>query len=280
MSLSQSLLAHPWEWTQVLFHQARTSSEVLYRIGDAAEFYKIPFHNGSLFNPLLAVFAVLGLGYATWKIWDPRFGLPLIWFWGGMLGIILTIDDPNVQRLNGAWPFVMLFPAALLDRIWAAAWPLSRGLARRWATAPLAALLVFAGVDGTNEYFVQYAATCPYCTPTTQARYAQGLGQDYKAYQLGVADYAIYFGYGSTRFVAKGVEGDDLNVPVDYLPVTNNNGKGAPSSSIPPTPTTCRSSACSTRAARRKSSTAATAPPSSRPTKSAASRCGPRRRST
>ncbi len=227
LPLTQNLLAHPLPWAQVLFNQARVASEVLYRVGDAAEYYKIPFHAGSLLSPLLAVLTLLGLGYATWKLWDPRYGLPLLWFWGGMLGMILTIDDPNVQRLDGAWPFVMLFPAAFLDRIWAAAWPVSRPLARRWATVPLAALLIFAGADGYQEYFIQYASTCPYCTPTTQARYAQALGQEYKAYQLGVADYAIYFNYGSTRFAAKGVEGDDGNVPVDFLPITDNGGKGA-----------------------------------------------------
>ena len=61
----------------------------------------------------------------------------------------------------------------------------------------------------------------------TQARYAQALGQDYKAYQLGVGGYDVFFTYGSTRFAAKGVEGADLAVPADFFPITDNHGKGA-----------------------------------------------------
>src|SRR5205814_5844466 len=117
--------------------------------------------------------------------------------WGGMLGAALTMDTPSVQRLVGAWPALMLFPAALLDRVFAAAWPLNLGLARRWATVPLAGLVVVFGVGGYREYFVHYASLCPYCDSTMQARYAQVLGQDYRAYQLGVGDYYVPFNYGS-----------------------------------------------------------------------------------
>ena len=225
--LPQILLNHPWQWGQLIFQQARTASEVLYRIGDGGFFYTLNEHHGTLLNPILAVLTVLGLVYATWKLWDARFGLLLIWFWLGMAGMIMTIDVPSVQRLVGAWPAIFLFPAVLVDRIGAAAWPISRTLARRWATLPLAALVVFAGADGYREYFISYAAQCPFCTATAQARYVQGFGQDYKAYQLGVGGYDIYFGYGSTRFLAKGVDGVDLTVPMDFFPITDNNGKGA-----------------------------------------------------
>ncbi|MFL5733447.1 MAG: hypothetical protein ACJ78Q_09605, partial [Chloroflexia bacterium] len=112
-------------------------------------------------------------------------------------------------------------------RVFAAAWPLNLSLARRWAAVPLAGLLIFFGVGGYHEYFEHYASLCPYCLSTVQARYAQALGQDYKAYQLGIGPDAIYFTYGSTRFAAKGVEGEDVAVPIDDLPITDNNGKGA-----------------------------------------------------
>ena len=158
-----------------------------------------------------------------------RFGLVSIWFWGGMLGAALTMDTPSVQRLTGAWPVADALPRR---RCWTAsgppAWPLSRALARRWATVPAGrAARLLRRRQATSEYFVHYAALCPYCTPTTQARYAQALGQDYKAYQLGVGDYDVFFSYGSTRFAAKGVEGEDLAVPADFFPITDNNGKGA-----------------------------------------------------
>ncbi len=177
--------------------------------------------------PLLAALTLLGLAYAVWKIWDPRFGLLSLWFWGGLLGAVLTMDTPSVQRLADAWPVILLFPAALLDRVAAGAWPARPALARRWLNVPLAALLIFAGVDGTQEYFGHYMSLCPYCTATVQARYAEGLGQDYKAYQFGVGGNDVYFTYGPTRFLAKDVAGADMAVPADYFPVTDNDGKGA-----------------------------------------------------
>ncbi len=225
-SLVRSVLAHPVSWAQVLFGQLRFTAEVLYRHGDPTAFYQIRWHGGSMIAPLWAALTVLGLVYAAWHVWDARFGLLCIWFWCGMLGPALTINTPSVQRLVCAWPAVMLFPAVVLDRVWAAAWPLSRSLARRWATVPLLALLVYFGIDSYQEYFGHYISLCPYCTETVQARHAQALGQSYKAYQLGVGDGDIWFGYGSTRFVAKGVEGMEVAALADVVPITNNNGKG------------------------------------------------------
>ncbi len=224
--LRQSMLDHLLAWARVLFAQLHATVEALYRHGDPTAFFQIQAHGGSLLSPLWAALAILGLAYAAWRTWDGRFGLINLWFWGGMSAAVLTTNAPSVQRLVGAWPPLMLFPAIVLDMVWAAAWPLSVVLARRWATAPLAALVVFFGVDSYHEYFIHYASLCPYCNATTQAHYAEALGQVYKAYQLGVGD-DIYFGYGSTRFVAKGVEGVDLAVPADYFPLTDNNGKGA-----------------------------------------------------
>jgi|GEM_PF-814550 len=225
--LVQNVLGHPLAWGHVLLEQLRVTAEVIYRSGDPTPFYQIRDHAGSMLPPLWAAIALLGLAYGAWKAWDGRLGLASIWFWGGMLGAALTMDTPSVQRLTGAWPVIMLFPAVILDRVWAAAWPLSRPLARVWATVPLVGLLLFFAVDGYREYFGQYAALCPYCDATTQARYAQALGQDYKGYQFGVGDYDVFFGYGSTRFAAKGVAGEDMSVPVDHFPVTDNDGKGA-----------------------------------------------------
>lgn len=225
-SLVRNVLAHPVAWAQVLFGQLRFTAEVLYWHGDPTAFYQIRWHGGSMIAPFWAALTVLGLAYAAWNVWDARFGLACAWFWCGMLGPALTINTPSVQRLVCAWPAVTLFPAVVLDRVWAAAWPLSRGLARRWATVPLLALLVYFGIDSYQEYFVHYISLCPFCTATVQARHAQTLGQSYKAYQLGVGDGDIWFGYGSTRFVAKGVEGMEVAAPGDLVPITNNNGKG------------------------------------------------------
>ena len=183
-------------------------------------------NGGALLAPIWAVLVILGLAYGLSRFWDPRFGIASLWFWGGIMGTALTMDTPSVQRMVGAWPVMMLFPAALIDRVAAASWPLNLKVARVWLAAPIAALLVFFASDSYRTYFEHYRSLCPFCDATTQARYAQSLGQDYKGYQLGVGSYDTFFNYGSTRFAAKGVTGTDLSVPVDYLPVTDD-GKGA-----------------------------------------------------
>ncbi|HUP27326.1 MAG TPA: glycosyltransferase family 39 protein, partial [Chloroflexia bacterium] len=155
----QSLLSHPVAWAEVLYHQLRETTDVLYRRPDQVIFYRHGEHGGSMFPPFWAGIVMLSLVYATWKFWDGRFALVSLWFWFGMLGSVLTVDAPNLQRITGAWPALMLLPAALLDRVFAGAWPLSLNLARRWATVPIAAGLLWLGVDSYHEYFVSYAAT-------------------------------------------------------------------------------------------------------------------------
>jgi streptogramin lyase len=225
--LVQNVLTHLWSWIQVLWGQVGLTLDVIYRSGDPTSFYQIREHGGSMLQPLWAAIALLGLAYALWKVWDARYGLVSLWFWGGMLGAVLTTDTPSVQRLVGAWPALVLISAVLLDRVFAAAWPLNFSLARRWSLVPIAALLLYLGADSYREYFTHYASLCPYCRGTTQARYAQALGQDYKGYEFGVdPDDLVFFKYGSTRFAAKGVTGDDMASPADFFPVTDNENKG------------------------------------------------------
>jgi DNA-binding beta-propeller fold protein YncE/4-amino-4-deoxy-L-arabinose transferase-like glycosyltransferase len=225
-SLVSQVLSDPGAWSRLIFEQTRVSTEVLYRSPDPTAFLQLRENNGALLNPLWAVLAIMGLAYGAWKFWDGRFGIASLWFWGGLMGAALTMDTPSVQRLAGAWPALMLFPAALLDRVFAAGWPLSRNLARVWTSLALVAIIAYFAIDSHRVYFEHYKSTCPYCDATTQARYAQALGNDYKAYQLGVGASDTFFSYGSTRFVAKGIEGADLAVPNDYLPITDE-GKGA-----------------------------------------------------
>lgn len=226
-SLTDNFRQNPLAWGGLLFQQMREATDVFHRRSDQVVFYRHEKNNGSMFSPMWAVLALLGLGYAAWKVFDGRFALLSIMFWWGMAGTALTVDTPNLQRIDGAWPVVMLFPALILDRVVAGAWPLNLKLARKWLSVPIAALLVYFGVDSYQEYFVHYASLCPYCRDTTQARYALALGQDYKAYQMGAGGWDVYFGYGSTRFLAKGVEGRDMLAAPDTLPITDNNGKGA-----------------------------------------------------
>jgi hypothetical protein len=230
-STLENFRSDPVPWIRLVYEQARETTDVMYRRGDQVFYYRmdpaIQKNNGSILSPFWAVLMLLGLAYAHWKLWDARYALVLIWFWFGLAGSILTVDTPNLQRVISAWPAAMLFPAVLLDRIFAGAWPLNLSLARKWAAVPIAVLLLYFGVDSYQEYFGVYKNSCPYCIDTAQARHADTFGQEYKGYQLGVGGYDIYFAYGSTRYLAKGVEGAEVFALADTLPIIDNNGKGA-----------------------------------------------------
>ena len=49
--LLQSVTSHPREWAQLLWTQARVSTEVLYSKSDPSFYYQIQDHNGSLLSP-------------------------------------------------------------------------------------------------------------------------------------------------------------------------------------------------------------------------------------
>ncbi|MGA7732645.1 MAG: glycosyltransferase family 39 protein [Chloroflexia bacterium] len=232
--LYESVLSNPLPWVQAGYRQMQKTTEALYRRGDTGYFYKIGEHNGSMLSPLLAVLVILGLAYALWKIWDPRFAIISMWFWVGILSVALTDTTPNALRLICAWSAVMLFPAALLDRIAGASWPLSLRFAKRWSALPLACLLLFVSTESVREYFGYFPTTCPpywhieACESDAQARAIRALGDDYKAYVAGAVDPISVFGFNyiSTRFIARGVEGTDVRTPADVFPLTDNNGKG------------------------------------------------------
>lgn len=226
--LQESLLLHPLGWAQLGYQQVRVSLEVLNARGDSWPFYGIKEHNGSMLGPFWAVLTILGLAYAAWKVWDPRFGLLLIWFGFGLLGVAVMEDLPNMVRASGFWSVVMLFPAVLVDRVFAGAWPLSLRLARRWATLPIAVMLIYFGADSVREYFVYYPSMCYECLHTTQARYIQQLGVGYKIYEASSgAEVTNSFGQIDTKYMAKGVEGVQLSSISDALPITDNDGKAA-----------------------------------------------------
>jgi sugar lactone lactonase YvrE/4-amino-4-deoxy-L-arabinose transferase-like glycosyltransferase len=226
MPTERMVLAAPLEWARVVYEQMRISTEVLYNRSDDWIFYNIKEHNGSVLPPLWAALTLLGLAYATWKLWDARFGIISIWFWVGMLAVALMSDIPNVQRITAAWPSVMLFPAALLDRILAGGWPLNLKLARRWSAVPLAALLIFFGADSYREVFQHWASLCSHCRPATQARYLHSLGKEYRVYEIAINS-DVWFGQVHTRFMAPDVVGSDVPMPADVLPVIDNQDRGA-----------------------------------------------------
>jgi hypothetical protein len=209
----------------VLVNQVRLTLDVLYRSTDPTVFYQPGVHLGSLLSPLLAPVAVLGLAWGLRNVADWRFAVLGLWFWGGLLAPVLTTSTPSVQRLVGAWPALMLFPAVLLNEF---TWRMPVGRPRRmWIVVLIVVVGAIAMLD-TREYFISYRASAPYADATAQARRAAERAADYRIFQLGIDTRGVdvFLGYGSTRFFAKGVDGADLGAPADQLPLLDAGGKG------------------------------------------------------
>src|SRR6185312_7393471 len=70
-----------------------------------------------LMTGLLAVLTMLGLGWSSVRWRDPRHVLLALWFWLGFVGVIVTVETPDVLRMGAAVPVLALFPALVLDNL-------------------------------------------------------------------------------------------------------------------------------------------------------------------
>ncbi|MDQ5858607.1 MAG: glycosyltransferase family 39 protein, partial [Acidobacteriota bacterium] len=150
-----------WTFGELLRAQLDHSIGIFNKYTDQNYFW--PTHR-PLLPPPLAVLTLLGLGAVTVRAHDRRLFLLALWFWIGFLGVIVTVETPNLQRMATAIPLLALFPALVLDDLARRAESLveSRGR-RRWmvhVAATFAATLT-AGVLAWREgdfYFRRYAA--------------------------------------------------------------------------------------------------------------------------
>lgn len=67
--------------------------------------------------PALAALTLLGLGASLLRARDPRLLLLTAWFWLGFVGVVVTVETPNLQRTATAVPVLALFSALVLDDV-------------------------------------------------------------------------------------------------------------------------------------------------------------------
>ncbi len=65
--------------------------------------------------PALAVLTLLGLGAGVLRARDPRLLLLSAWFGLGFVGVVVTVETPNLHRMSTAVPVLALFSALVLD---------------------------------------------------------------------------------------------------------------------------------------------------------------------
>jgi hypothetical protein len=110
-----------------------------------------------LFPPALAALVLLGVLAATVKVRDVRVLLASLWFWIGILGVIVTVETPNMHRWATAIPVLPLLAALVLDEAVRRFGP-APGRARAAATAAAAVVVALCAAAELAFYFGPYAA--------------------------------------------------------------------------------------------------------------------------
>lgn len=117
----------------------------------------IPRHNVPLrpvFDPLLSLFFLVGLGAGVRRRREPAYALVLIWTGVMLLPTVLAEDAPHFLRAVGVLPILFVIPALGLST--AGDW-----LKQRWSpgvvSAAMAGVLALSLSLTTYDYFVQHA---------------------------------------------------------------------------------------------------------------------------
>lgn len=138
-----------------------------------------------MFNGAIAVLIMLGIGFVCLKVRDPRFALLAAWFWVGIIGVIVTVETPNFQRMGTAIPTLALIPALLLDNLIRRVEVGASKIKIAWAKPAMVAAtgvaaLSVAGIalNQTTYYFNEYGKRDRYPQPTIQGQAVRDQGEN------------------------------------------------------------------------------------------------------
>lgn len=217
-----------WSVPRLLFEQMVRSIGVLNYFADGGGFWPI---RQPLLGPILAFLALLGVGMSTLRWRDPRSMALCIWFWVGILGMIVTVETPNVQRMATAVPALALLIALAFDDLagrltrilsWAVA-PSSEESAPQpqfalWFANGLAVLLLAGGlVAEARFYFRDYAAMNLWIGWNQEGRAAHDLGSNTLVMSMGQAFHMINSGW--VRLLAPTTARGGVQSPGSILPL-------------------------------------------------------------
>ena len=169
----------------------------------------------------LAVLTLVGVGWSSVRVKDPRHVLLALWFWTGVAGVILTVETPNVQRLAIAVPALALFPALVLDDV---ATRLERVLRERairrpaWvATAAVAGAVVALGAVEGTRYFRDYGRLDAWPAPNLLGDTVAAQGRDTLVVTVGRNYHMINAGW--VRLLAPNTPRGGAEAPGSQLPL-------------------------------------------------------------
>ena len=197
--------------TAALVEQVGRSTLVFIASDAPAGFYNAP---RPYFPPMAAILGMLGLGYAFWRMKEPRYMMLLAWFWAVvLLGSASTTGPPTSQRLIMSAPAAALFVALGVRKT---ASMLQAVVTRfQWLGMAVSILCVFiTAVQGVTFYFVEYPNGHYFEDHSNEltyeaSRYADSLGSDYQMFLIGAPTVLTIF--GNFGYLARDNHPRDLN---------------------------------------------------------------------
>ncbi len=138
-----------------------------------------------IMSGLLAVLMLIGLGWVCLHLRDPRYAIIAAWFWFGLVGVIVTVETPNFQRMGTAIPTLAIIPALVLESLIRRVQALVAGLRIDWArygtiaaTAAAGLIVVWIGLSQVIFYFDDYGKRDRWPQPTIQGNAVNDQGTD------------------------------------------------------------------------------------------------------
>ncbi|HST04423.1 MAG TPA: PA14 domain-containing protein [Chloroflexia bacterium] len=214
-----------WSTPQLVVEQTIRSVGAFNQVHDEGGFWPT---NQPIMYGLLAVLTLLGLGCVCLRVRDPRYAALALWFWLGLVGVIVTVETPNYQRLAVAVPVMALFPALVLDNLArraessvASIAHVKTGLvkyARAGATALVAIAILWLCIDQGRYYFVDYAKVDRWPQPTIQGTSVRDQGDDTLVITLGRSYHMVNSGW--VRLLAPDTPHGGMRTPDTDLPLS------------------------------------------------------------
>jgi hypothetical protein len=173
--------------------------------------------------PALAALTLLGLGSVTLRVKDPRLFLLSIWFWTGFVGVIVTVETPNLQRMATAVPLLGLFPALVLDDLARRAESIPKAsvrlrlVVRRGATAAVALVACVLAWREGRFYFGEYAAMDAWPYTRVEGETVAEQGKDAWVISLGSQFHMVNSGW--VRLLAPFANRAGVLSPGSHLPL-------------------------------------------------------------
>ena len=210
-----------WGMARLVWAQIQQSLGIFSKTADGGGFW--PTDRPIMWG-LLSIVTYIGIGWASLNWRDPRKLILAIWFWVGFVGVIVTVETPNVQRMATAVPALPLLCALVLDecagRLEVLAVTAVRALSKAFLPSVTALTVLIAGLlawQQWNFYFVDYAASDRWPQPTVQGRAVADQGPNALVISLGRESHMVNSGW--VRLMAPNADRGGLRSPGSALPL-------------------------------------------------------------